>query len=191
MYICAGRRRLVCMYGITRFLHVVTRVFMRFESGSNPNLDPAPQIVRVLANLAAQGDCNTSNNVAIARTPFCLSALVALTKDGPPMLQIEAATALWNLAFDEGVRELIAAEGGVHSLVGLAKQCCGGEVFALQERVTGALWGLSASQGNSVLIGEEGGIPPLIHMARSASEVRLGGAAPLAAHLKHSFRRLR
>lgn len=132
------------------------------------------QIVRVLANLAAQGDCNTSNNVAIARVPGCLSALVSLTKGDSAVLQIEAATALWNLAFDEGVREMIAAEGGVHSLVGIAKQCCGGVVYALQERVTGALWGLSASQGNSVLIGEEGGIPPLIQLARSVSEVSRG-----------------
>jgi hypothetical protein len=145
-----------------------------YHSYESLNQSLCLQIVRVLANLAAQGDCNTSNNVAIARVPGCLSALVSLTKGDSAVLQIEAATALWNLAFDEGVREMIAAEGGVHSLVGIAKQCCGGAVYSLQERVTGALWGLSASQGNSVLIGEEGGIPPLIQLARSVSEVSCG-----------------
>ncbi|XP_044371117.1 protein ARABIDILLO 1 [Triticum aestivum] len=111
------------------------------------------QAARALANLAAHGD-NNNNNAAVCQEAGALEALVQLTCSQNEGVRQEAAGALWNLSFDDGNREVIAAAGGVEALVSLAQQCLNA-LEGLQERAAGALWGLSASESNRILLGRK------------------------------------
>uniref|UniRef100_A0ACD5TSY8 Uncharacterized protein n=1 Tax=Avena sativa TaxID=4498 RepID=A0ACD5TSY8_AVESA len=126
------------------------------------------QAARALANLAAHGE-NNNNNAAVGREAGAIEALVQLTHSPHEGVRQEAAGALWNLSFDDGNREYIAAAGGVEALVSLCQECLNAS-NGLQERAAGALWGLSVSEANSIAIGREGGVPPLIALAQSEFE---------------------
>ncbi|KAH7659355.1 RNI-like protein [Dioscorea alata] len=126
------------------------------------------QAARALANMAAHGD-NNNNNAVVGQESGALEALVQLTCSRSEGVRQEAAGALWNLSFDDGNREAIAAAGGVEALVALA-QACSNASPGLQERAAGALWGLSVTEANSIAIGREGGVAPLIALARSNAE---------------------
>ncbi|KAJ4896235.1 Protein ARABIDILLO 2 [Raphanus sativus] len=120
---------------------------------------------RGLANLAAHDDSN-NNNAAIGKEPRALETIIQLTRSHHGGVKLEAAGALWNLAYDENNRELIAALGGVQASVALAYSCMNAS-RDLQKSAAGALWSLSHSDENSIVIGLEGGIPPLVALARS------------------------
>lgn len=75
-----------------------------------------PQAARGLANLAAHDDSN-NNNAAIGKEPHALETIIQLTRSHHGGVKLEAAGALWNLAYDEKNRELIAALGGVQASV--------------------------------------------------------------------------
>lgn len=75
-----------------------------------------PQAARGLANLAAHDDSN-NNNAAIGKEPRALETIIQLTRSHHGGVKLEAAGALWNLAYDEKNRELIAALGGVQASV--------------------------------------------------------------------------
>ncbi|KAM0934264.1 putative F-box domain, armadillo-like helical, leucine-rich repeat domain superfamily [Dioscorea sansibarensis] len=126
------------------------------------------QAARALANMAAHGD-NNNNNAVVGQESGALEALVQLTCSRSEGVRQEAAGALWNLSFDDGNREAIAAAGGVEALVALA-QACSNASPGLQERAAGALWGLSVTEANSIAIGREGGVAPLVALARSNAE---------------------
>ncbi|KAG2258603.1 hypothetical protein Bca52824_077897 [Brassica carinata] len=136
------------------------------------------QAARGLANLAAHGDSN-NNNAAIGKVPGALKTIIQLTRSHHGGVKQEAAGALWNLAYDEKNRELIAALGGVEASVALANSCMNTS-RELQESAAGALWNLSHSEENSIVIGREGGIPPLVALARSEyADVHVAAAGAL------------
>ena len=80
------------------------------------------QAVRGLANLAAHDDSN-NNNAAIGEVPRALETIIQLTRSRHGGVKQEAAGALWNLAYDENNRELIAELGGVEASVLLLLLC--------------------------------------------------------------------
>ncbi|CAN6899019.1 unnamed protein product [Brassica oleracea] len=126
--------------------------------------------VRGLANLAAHDDSN-NNNAAIGEVPRALETIIQLTRSRHGGVKQEAAGALWNLAYDENNRELIAELGGVEASVALANSCMNNNTSRdLQKSAAGALWSLSNSEDHSIVIGREGGIPPLVALARSQYE---------------------
>ncbi|KAE8665913.1 Protein ARABIDILLO 2 [Hibiscus syriacus] len=126
------------------------------------------QAARALSNLAAYGDCD-SNSAAIGQEAGALESLVQLTYSQIAGLRQQAATALWNLSFDEKNREVISAVGGIEALVALARSSISASK-SLQERVAGALWALLLSGNNRIAIGRQGGIAPLIALACSDVE---------------------
>ena len=69
-----------------------------------------------MANLAAHDDSN-NNNAAIGEVPRALETIIQLTRSRHGGVKQEAAGALWNLAYDENNRELIAELGGVEASV--------------------------------------------------------------------------
>ena len=74
------------------------------------------QAARGLANLAAHDDSN-NNNAAIGEVPRALETIIQLTRSRHGGVRQEAAGALWNLAYDENNRKLIAELGGVEASV--------------------------------------------------------------------------
>ncbi|KAL0714744.1 hypothetical protein Bca4012_021723 [Brassica carinata] len=126
------------------------------------------QAARGLANLAAHDDSN-NNSAAIGKEPDALQTLIQLTRSHHLGVRQEVAGALWNLAYNENNRELIAALDGVDALVALAYSCANAP-RGLQKSVAGALWSLSHSEENSTVIGRRGGVLPLVALARSQYE---------------------
>ncbi|KAL0714743.1 hypothetical protein Bca4012_021722 [Brassica carinata] len=130
------------------------------------------QAARGLANLAAHDDSN-NNNAAIGKVPGALKTIIQLTRSHHGGVKQEAAGALWNLAYDEKNRELIAALGGVEAskktggippLVALARS----EYADVHVAAAGALWNLSFNHVNALRIVEEGGVLVLGRMCTSS-----------------------
>ncbi|KAH7863248.1 hypothetical protein Vadar_015272 [Vaccinium darrowii] len=138
----------------------------------NKSVRVQEQAARALANLASHAyDNGAQAPIGVGQEAGAVQALVKLTYSTHEGVRMEAASALWNLSFDdERNPEAIAAAGGVEALVYLA-QSCSNASQDLKERAAGALWGLAVSEVNRIAVGQGGGIAPLVALVRSAAHV--------------------
>ena len=98
------------------------------------------------------------------------------------LLQKEISSALWSMAFNSGPnQEVIAAEGGVPSLITLLSN----NRTEVHRDAAGALWSLGAAPSNQELIAKSGGIVPLVALlaggSPGAQETAAGAIRSLAA----------